>query len=225
MGDSNNQTQKKKLFYQVLFFSINLVWKVILSLCSLCLPHGCRLCARWSRTTQPGNRGWPSSWSRWWPSWAWRAEDCTSQGALGRDPIRNRAVPERRPVPALFFPSHITWLPPSAFQRWLLPRPSFFVFCFLQAEKIFLFNSSTLLHRLVLSEYTWRVVQGLRFGISHSAMQGIPQLHHGGELQGGTAWKLAILAFLGPPCWKKKKIKRENLFMLPSRIDTDRKFF
>lgn len=129
----------------------------------VCLLHCCRLCARWSRTTQPGNRGWPSSWSKWWPSWVWRAEDCTSQGALGRDPIRNRAVPEWRPVPPTLFllppPHHVT----SSFRLSEMASSSTFSFsCFLQPEKIFLFNSSTLLHRLVLSEHTWRVVLGLK---------------------------------------------------------------
>ncbi len=76
--------------------------KYLLMCLCVCLPH-CppgRLCVHWSRTMQPENRGWPSSWSRWWPSWVWRAEDRTSQGALGRDPIRNRAVPERTPSAA-----------------------------------------------------------------------------------------------------------------------------
>lgn len=95
-------------------------------LCSLVysrLSPSFRSCARWSRTMQPENRGWPSSWSRWWPSWAWRAEDRISQDALGRDPIRNRAVPEQRPVPIFF----IMWLPPlsfletSSFTLFLLP--------------------------------------------------------------------------------------------------------
>lgn len=190
-----------------------MVWKVILSLCSLCLPHGCRLCARWSRTTQPGNRGWPSSWSRWWPSWAWRAEDCTSQGALGRDPIRNRAVPERRPVPALFFPPHhvTSSLRLSEMTSSSTYLPSFFFFfCFLQAEKIFLFNSSTLLHRLVLSEYTWRVVRGLRFGISHSAMQG---LHHGESFKGGLLESWPYWHSSVPLAGRKKKIKGEKTFL------------
>lgn len=42
-----------------------------------------RLCLRWSRMMVPGNRDWPISWSRWSPSWAWRAEDRISQSALG----------------------------------------------------------------------------------------------------------------------------------------------
>lgn len=174
----------------------------------VCLPDCCRLCARWSRTTQPGNRGWPSSWSKWWPSWVWRAEDCTSQGALGRDPIRNRAVPEWRPVP---LPSSSFLLPPPFFRllrllliMWL-PRLSemassstFSLSCFLQPEKIFLFNSSTLLHRLVLPEHTWRVVPGLKLASP--------------TVQCTEGWfgKLAILAFGCSLRWKEWKREKTN---------------
>lgn len=179
----------------------------------LCFLHcpAARSCVHWSRTTQPGNKGWPSSWSRWWPSWVWRAEDHTSQGALGKDPIRNRAVPERRPVPIFF----IMRLPPSAFQRWwLLPWP----FSASSSPKnIFLFSSSTLLHRLVYLKILegWF---GAEVGVSHSAMRGIPQLHHR-EASRGDCLKAGHIGILQSPCWKKRG---KNIFMLPLRIYTDR---
>lgn len=130
----------------------------------------CRLYAHWSRMMQQGNRGWPSNLSRWWPSWVWRAEDRTSQGALGRHPIRNRAVPERRPVPIFFH--HVTsslhlWKMTSSLSFSLVPP----------TQEIFLFYSSTLLHRLVylnLSE-GWFGAEG---AVSHGAMWEILQLHH-----------------------------------------------
>lgn len=122
--------------------------------------------------------------------------------------------------PTLFLlppPHHVT----SSFRLSEMASSSTFSFsCFLQPEKIFLFNSSTLLHRLVLSEHTWRVVLGAEVGISHSAVQGIPRLHHG-----GMVWKLAILAFSSSLRWKEwKGRKKNNFFLLPSRIYTDRWF-
>lgn len=133
------------------------------------------MCVDWSRTMQPGNRTWPASWSRWCPPWVRRAENRTSQGALGRYPIRNRAVPERRPVPIFF----IIWLPPSAFQRWLLPQPFFL----LPLPRDIIFSSSTLLHRLVYLNTCegWSVAEA---GVSHCAKWGIPQLHHRGSFKG-----------------------------------------
>lgn len=120
-----------------------------------------RLCAHWSRTMQPGNRGWPPSWSRWWPLCVLRAEDRISQGALGRDPIRNRAVPEWRPVPNFFFFfnfHHFRFLPFFCLSKidlvsWpfdLLPLP-WERFCFLIQSAA---------HRLVLPEYIRGVVSG-----------------------------------------------------------------
>lgn len=176
----------------------------------LCLPHcpAGRLCVHWSRMIQPGNRGWPSSWSRWWPSWVWRAEDHTSQGALGRNPIRNRAVPEWRPVPIF-----IMWLPPSAFQRWLLPWP----FLASSSPRNILFSSSSLLHRLVylnISEGWFRAEVGIP-----QCNVGDPSASPQGGLIGVTAWKLAILAYVSPPAGRREG---ENIFMLPSRIYTAR---
>lgn len=125
---------KKSSFESVVCSTQNLL---MMCLC-VCVRLG-RLCVHWSRTTQPGNRGWPSSWSRWWPSWVWRAEDRTSQGALGRDPIRNRAVPERRPVPPPKLFSSCDFLPPpfkddfflDLFFCFLFPPPSRDIFVFL----------------------------------------------------------------------------------------------
>ncbi len=152
--------------------------KYLLMCLCVCLPH-CppgRLCVHWSRTMQPENRGWPSSWSRWWPSWVWRAEDRTSQGALGRDPIRNRAVPERRPVPIFFI-------------MWLLPPPfkvDFFLdlFSASSSPRDILFSSSTLLHRLVYLNISEGLF-GAEADVSHSAMREIAQLHHRESLKGG----------------------------------------
>lgn len=156
----------------------------------MCLPH-CpvgRLCVRWSRMMQPGNRGWLSSWSRWWPSWVWRAEDRTSQGALGRDPIRNRAVPERRPVPIF---SSCDFLPPPF-------KDDFFLnlFSASSSPRNILISSSTLLHRLVYLN-TSEGWSGAEVGISHSAMRGTPQLHHresakGGFLESWPYWQTSV---------------------------------
>lgn len=143
------------------------------------------MCVHWSRTMQPGNRGWPSSWSRWWPWWVWRAEDHTSQGALGRDPIRNRAVPERRLVPIFF--SSCDFLP--------LPfKDNFFLGLFLLplAQEIFWFPHPPLLHWLVYLKEGW-------FGaevVSPTVQCGWdPSALAQGELQGLNAWMLAILAY------------------------------
>lgn len=167
----------------------------------VCLFHGHagRLCAHWSRTMQPGNRGWPLSWSRWWPSWVWRAENRTSQGALGRDPVRNRAVPERRPVPIFFH--HVT---SSLSLSEMNSSSNFFsasCFCFLLL--LFFFFPFTLLHRLVYLKLCegW---PGAEVGVSHSAMWGIPQLHHreasrGDCLKAGHIGNVSI-----PPCWKER---------------------
>lgn len=121
-------------------------------------------------------------------------------------PIRNRAVPERRPVPISPRPS---WLPPSAFQRWLLPWP---FFCFLLPKNIFS-SSSTLLHKLVSGEKrkTWRVV--LDWGQR-------PHLYHRERLR-GECLKGGHIGKLQSPCRKK----RGKHFMLPSRIYTDRYIF
>lgn len=160
---------------------------------------------------EPGNRGWPSSWSRWWPWWLWRAEDHTSQGALGRDPIRNRAVPERRPVPISPRPS---WLPPAAFQRWLLPWP---FFCFLLPKNIFS-SSSTLLHKLVSEKTNLKGGSGLRSASSTVQCGGVPHLYHRERLR-GECLKGGHIGKLQSPCRKKRGGKN---FMLPSRIYTDR---
>lgn len=168
---------------------------------SLCVFVG-RLCARWSRMMQPGNRGWPLSWSRWWPSWVWRAENHTSQGALGRDPVRNRAVPEWRPVPIFFFFHHVT----SFLRLSEMNSSSNFFFCFLFPEKYCFFSPSlpsTLLHRLVYLNLCegW---PGAEFGVSHSAMWGIPQLRHreawrGDCLKAGHIGNVSI-----PPAGRKE---------------------
>lgn len=182
--------------------------------CVYLCPAG-RLCVHWSRTMQPGNKGWPSSWNRWWPSWVWRAEDRTSQGALGKDPIRNRAVPERRPVPIFF----IMWLPPSAFQRWwLLPWP----YSASSSLRNMLFSSSSLLHRLVYLKITggWFWGWGRRFpqcNAGHSSASPQRKIQGGGGW--GIAWKLAILAYFSPPAGRKEG---GDIFMLPLRIYADR---
>lgn len=188
MEYSNNQTQKKNTILS-LFFPYAIWFGRSFSHCAHCVYLVVADCVRAgagrrSQETEVGLQAGaggglhePGELRTALPRAHWEETPSETEPCLSED----------LSPPFFFFP-HITWLPPSAFQRWLLPRPSFFFFfffCFLQAEKIFLFNSSTLLHRLVLSEYTWRVVQGLRFGISHSAMQGIPQLHHGESFKGG----------------------------------------
>lgn len=166
-------------------------------LCCVRLPRWGRSCARWSRMMEPGNRGWPSSWSRWWPWWLWRAEDRTSQGALGRDPIRNRAVPERRPVP-MFFPSCDFHPPPF--------RDDFFLGLFSASScpKICWVFPSTLLHKLVYLKKIWRVV--LDWGRSPPQCNvgdssSLPQ----GALRGVNASKVAILAYFGPPAGRRER--------------------
>lgn len=167
---------------------------VIVFVC-LCLPHRGRLCVHWSRTMQPGNRGWPSSWSRWWPSWAWRAEDRTSQGALGRDPIRNRAVPERRPVPIFFH--HVT-----SSLRLSKMTSSLTFFSASSYPRNILFYSSTLLHRLVYLNISegWF---GAEVGVSHSAMRGFLSFTTG-RASRGDCLKAGHIGILQSPCWKKK---------------------
>lgn len=105
------------------------------------------------------------------------------------------------------FPSPIMWLPPSAFQRWLLPWP---FFCFLLPKNI-LSSSSTLLHKLVSEGWI-----GTEVDVLHSAMWG------GGFLifATGSSWRGECLkgghiGKLQSPCRKKRGGKH---FMLPSRI-------
>ena len=81
-----------------------------------------------------------------------------------------------------------------------------------------LFSSSTLLHRLVDLNISkgWC---GAEVGVSCCAMQGTPQLHHresskGWLLEGWPYWRTSV------PLLEEKRGK--NIFMLPSRIYTDR---
>lgn len=138
-------------------------------MCCMCLPRRGRSCARWSRMMEPGNRGWPSSWSRWWPWWLWRAEDHTSQGALGRDPITNRAVPERRPVP-IFFPS-CDFLPPPF-------RDDFFLGLFSASscpEIFWVFHPHCCINLFIWEKSErWFWTEA----VLHSATWGIPHLYH-----------------------------------------------
>lgn len=89
------------------------------------------------------------------------------------------------------------------------------------SEKYFLISSSTLLHRLVYLNICegW---SGAEVGVSHSAMWGIPQLHHRGSFKG---WLLESWPYwhTSVPLLEEKRGK--NIFMLPSRIYTDRWFF
>lgn len=80
----------------------------------------------------------------------------------------------------------------SSLTFFLLPLP----------QEIILFSSSTLLHRLVylnISEGWFRA----EVGISHSAMWGIPQLHHRESFKG---WFLEAghIGMRQSPCWKKR---------------------
>lgn len=94
----------------------------------------------------------------------------------------------------------IMWLPPSAFQRWLLPWP---FFCFLLPKNILSF-SSALLHKLVYLKKIRRVVLDwghcspqCNVGDSSSLPQGV--------LRGVNAWKVAILAYFGPPAGRRER--------------------
>lgn len=133
-------------------------------------------------------------------------------GRTGKRPHQKPSRAWAKTCPHLF--SSCDFLPPPF-------KDDFFLdlfFCFLPPEKIFLFSSSTLLHRLVylnLSEgwfgaEVWRLPQ---------CNAGDPSASPQGELQGAIAWKLAILAYFSPPAGRKRG---KNIFMLPSRIYTDR---
>lgn len=160
------------------------------------LPRWGRSCVRWSRMMEPGNRGWPSSWSRWWPWWLWRAEDRTSQGALGRDPIRNRAVPERRPVPMFFH--HVT-----SSLRLSEMTSSLAFFLLPLTQKIFWVFSSTLLHKLVYLEKKsegWFRTEAV---VLHSATLGF-LVFTTGSASRGECLKGGHIGILRSPCRKKR---------------------
>lgn len=109
----------------------------------------------------------------------------------------------------------IMWLPPSAFQRWILPLTFFLLPVFVVVVFFFPF---TLLHRLVYLKLCegW---PGAEVGVSHSAMWGIPQLHHR-EASRGDCLKAGHIGNVSIPPVGRKEGK--NIFMLPSRIYTDR---
>lgn len=99
-------------------------------------------------------------------------------GRTGKRPHQKPSRAWAKTCPHLF--SSCDFLPPP------FKDDDFFLdlfFCFLFPEKYFLFSSSTLLHRLVYQKISegWF---GAEVGVSHSAMRGIPQLHHRESVKG-----------------------------------------
>lgn len=76
-------------------------------------------------------------------------------GRTGKRPHQKPSCAWAKTCPHLPRPS---WLPPSAFQRWLLPWP---FFCFLLPKNIFS-SSFTLLHKLVSEKTNLKGGSGLR---------------------------------------------------------------
>lgn len=178
------------------------------------LPRWGRSCVHWSRMMVPGNRGWPSSWSRWWPWWLWRAEDRTSQGALGRDPIRNRAVPERRPVPMLFH--HVT---SSLRLSEMTSSLAFFLLPLTQIYFEFFIHTAA---ETSLSEKkkkkNLKGGSGLRL-LSSTVQHGGFLIFTTGSASRGECLKGGHIGILRSPC---RTERGEKHFMLPSRIYTHR---
>lgn len=109
--------------------------------------------------------------------------------------------------PTLFLlppPHHVT----SSFRLSEMASSSTFSFsCFLQPEKIFLFNSSTLLHRLVLSEHTWRVVLGLKLASPTVQCRGSLAFTMEGWFESWPYWHSAA-----PFAERNEKGEKKNFF-------------
>lgn len=140
-------------------------------------------------------------------------------GCTGKRPRQKPSRAWAKTCPHLF--SSCDFLP-SAFQRWILPLTFFLLpvpweilFWFFL---VFFFFPFTLLHRLVYLNLCegW---PGAEVGVSHSAMWGIPQLHHR-EASRGDCLKAGHIGNVSIPPVGRKEGK--NIFMLPSRIYTDR---
>lgn len=80
-----------------------------------------------------------------------------------------------------------------------------------------LFSSSTLLHRLIYLKISegWSVAE---FGVSHSAMRGSLSFTTE-KASRGDCLKAGHIGILSPPAGRREG---KNIFMLPSRIYTDR---
>ena len=138
-------------------------------------------------------------------------------GRTGKRPHQKPSRAWAKTCPHLFFPS-CDFLPPPFKDDDFFLDP-FFLLPLPPREVFFSFSSSTLLHRLVYQKISegWF---GAEVGVSHSAMRGIPQLRHGERASRGDCLKAGHIGILQSPCWKERGEK--NIFMLPSRIYTDR---
>lgn len=93
----------------------------------------------------------------------------------------------------------IMWLPPAAFQRWLLPWP---FFCFLLPKSILSF-SSTLLHKLVYLKKNLKGGSGLR-SLSSTVQRGGFLIFATGSASRGECLKGGHIGILRSPCRKKR---------------------